>query len=119
MDDRARRAMVVLQGDSSANQGAAKAIDEGNPASRQWQDSMRPACPCCGFLTLTERNSFENCHVCFWEDDGQDDFDADEIKGGPNGSLSLSEARRNFLKFGASDERLRALVRPPNPDEIP
>ncbi|MFF1770133.1 CPCC family cysteine-rich protein [Streptomyces sp. NPDC058249] len=29
-------------------------------------------CPCCGFLTLDERGSYEICPVCFWEDDGQD-----------------------------------------------
>jgi hypothetical protein len=26
--------------------------------------------------------------VCFWEDDGQDDHDADLVRGGPNGALS-------------------------------
>jgi Cysteine-rich CPCC len=35
-------------------------------------------CPCCGFITLTERSADEICPVCFWEDDGQDDHDADE-----------------------------------------
>ncbi|MEU2155428.1 CPCC family cysteine-rich protein [Streptomyces sp. NPDC019396] len=39
---------------------------------------------------------FEICHVCFWEDDGQDEHDADEVRGGPNGSLSLSKARETF-----------------------
>lgn len=29
-------------------------------------------CPCCGFLTLDERGTFEICPVCFWEDDGQE-----------------------------------------------
>ncbi|MFI8189745.1 CPCC family cysteine-rich protein [Streptomyces sp. NPDC085946] len=29
-------------------------------------------CPCCGFLALGERSTFEICSVCFWEDDGQD-----------------------------------------------
>ncbi|MFD6332064.1 CPCC family cysteine-rich protein [Streptomyces niveus] len=53
-------------------------------------------CPCCGFLTLGERSSFEICPVCFWEEDGQDDHDADRVRGGSNGRLSLTEARRNF-----------------------
>jgi hypothetical protein len=57
-------------------------------------------CPCCGCLTLTERNVFEICPVCFWEDDGQDDVDADDIRGGPNRSLSLTEARQDFRDFG-------------------
>jgi cysteine-rich CPCC protein len=60
-------------------------------------NSPRVSCPCCGFLTLTERSAFEICPVCFWEDDGQDDADADDTKGGPNSS-SLTEARRNFLE---------------------
>jgi hypothetical protein len=36
------------------------------------------------------------CPLCWWEDDGQDDPRADEVWGGPNGGLSLTEARRNF-----------------------
>jgi hypothetical protein len=57
------------------------------------------------------------CPVCFWEDDGQDDADADVIRGGPNGQLSLTEARANYIRFGASDERSMSSVRPPRPDE--
>ena len=34
--------------------------------------------------------------VCFWEDDGQDDHHADEVRGGPNYTLSLTEARANY-----------------------
>ncbi len=52
------------------------------------------------------------CPICQWEDDGQDNADADVIRGGPNGPLSLTEARRNFLAIGAchtvSLERARA-----------
>ena len=53
-------------------------------------------CPCCGYVTLTERAAYEICPLCWWEDDGQDDPRADEVWGGPNGDVSLSEARRNF-----------------------
>lgn len=53
-------------------------------------------CPCCGFLTLEERGGYEICEVCNWEDDGQDDSNANVVFGGPNGALSLAEARRNF-----------------------
>ena len=56
--------------------------------------------------------------LCFWKDDGQDDLDADDDKGGPNSS-SLSEARRNFRTFGACDESAKQSVREPNPDEMP
>src|SRR5215216_1988474 len=51
------------------------------------------ACPCCGYLTLDDRAGYEICPVCSWEDDGQDDHDADEVRGGPNYGLSLTAAR--------------------------
>jgi cysteine-rich CPCC protein len=54
------------------------------------------ACPCCGDVTLSERGAYEICPTCWWEDDGQDDADADTVRGGPNGSLSLTEARRQY-----------------------
>jgi hypothetical protein len=76
-------------------------------------------CPCCGFKTLGARGGFEICPVCFWEDDGQDDHDADVVRGGPNGSLSLTAARANFRQFGACEERFLQNVRQPRPDEMP
>jgi hypothetical protein len=79
----------------------------------------RNACPCCHYLTLDQRGGFEICPVCFWEDDGQDDLDADVVRGGPNGQLSLAQARLNYRAFGACDERSRPHVRPPTPDEMP
>jgi hypothetical protein len=74
-------------------------------------------CPCCGFKTLPERGGYEICPVCFWEDDGQDDHDADIVRGGPNKNLSLSEARKNFIAYGASDERYLENVRRPLAEE--
>ncbi|MEV7198411.1 CPCC family cysteine-rich protein [Streptomyces griseoluteus] len=76
-------------------------------------------CPCCGYPTLAERGLYEICAVCFWEDDGQDDHDADRVRGGPNGLLSLTEARRNFHARGAGDERCTEFVREPMPHEHP
>ena len=75
-------------------------------------------CPCCGYKTLCGRGQDEICPVCFWQDDGQDDHDADEVRGGPNRRLSLSDARENYKRIGASDERRRAFVRAPLPEEI-
>lgn len=75
-------------------------------------------CPCCGLKTLLERAAFEICPVCFWEDDGQDDADADEVRGGPNGSLSLSVARANYRSCGACEERATPFVRKAFPDEL-
>ena len=74
------------------------------------------ACPCCGHGTLGERGGFEICPVCFWEDDGQDSADAGVERGGPN-QTSLTVARRNYLAYGACDERAREHVRSPRPDE--
>jgi|TARA_B100000378_G_C18039564_1_gene410133 hypothetical protein len=56
--------------------------------------------------------------VCFWEDDGQDDPDAELVRGGPNGSLSLLKARINFAQIGAGDVRHRQYVRPPKETEL-
>src|SRR5262245_19492648 len=56
----------------------------------------RFTCPCCGYPSLRSWAEYEICRLCGWEDDGQDDGDADLVSGGPNGSLSLVEARDNF-----------------------
>ena len=55
--------------------------------------------------------------MCFWEDDGQDDHDPDEVRGGPNASLSLTDAREAFKLNRACEERFRDKVRPPLADE--
>ncbi|MEU4773653.1 CPCC family cysteine-rich protein [Micromonospora sp. NPDC023644] len=60
-------------------------------------------CPCCRCITLDERGMYQICVVCFWEDDGSDDASAHEPSG-PNGSLTLAQARENFARFGACDE---------------
>jgi hypothetical protein len=70
-------------------------------------------------MTLGERGGFEVCPVCFWEDDGQDEHDADVVRGGPNGDLSLTEARANYRKLGACKERFVGNVREPHPEELP
>lgn len=77
------------------------------------------ACPCCGFLTLTDRSywSFEICPVCFWENDPLQEEDP-FYWGGANG-ISITEGLTNFGRCGAShpDEALR--VRAPAVDEVP
>ena len=80
---------------------------------------MREPCPCCGYLTIESHAGYDVCAVCYWEDDGQSDADADEALGGPIGALSLSQARRNFREFGAIEVRFLSKVRPPRIDEIP
>lgn len=56
-------------------------------------------CPCCYLPTLSERESYEICPLCNWEDDGQDNYNADIILGGPNSNYSLTEARQNFIIY--------------------
>ena len=76
-------------------------------------------CPCCGYLTLPRKPSgtYDLCPVCFWEDDGVQ-FENPFYEGGAN-SISLNEARQNFLKFGAYREKAISFVRKPLPEEIP
>jgi methylenetetrahydrofolate reductase (NADPH) len=76
-------------------------------------------CPCCQCKTLGVRGAYEICAVCFWEDDDQDDYDADVVRGGPNGSLSLTEGRANYRAFRASREEDLPHVREPYPHELP
>lgn len=58
--------------------------------------TARVSCPCCGYPTLAEARAYEVCILCWWEDDGQGDAEADVVRGGSNGDLSLSAARANF-----------------------
>lgn len=74
-------------------------------------------CPCCRMRTLRGRGEDEICPVCFWEDDGQDDADADVVRGGQNGGLSLTQARANYQRIQVSDPKFAARVRPPTADE--
>jgi hypothetical protein len=79
--------------------------------------AQRVQCPCCGYRTLLARGEDEICQVCYWHDDGQDDPKADEVWGGPNKNLSLTQARANFRAFGASHRERLPHVRPPRPEE--
>ncbi|MFF3359278.1 CPCC family cysteine-rich protein [Streptomyces sp. NPDC002917] len=42
---------------------------------------------------------------------GSSSHDADRVRGGPNGPLSLTEARRNFHDMGSRNERSTKFVR--------
>jgi hypothetical protein len=79
---------------------------------------MKFACLCCGFLTLEEHpeGSYEICPVCFWENNHVQFRDPTWI--GAN-KVSLLEARENFARFGATEERFKSFVRHPYPDEYP
>jgi hypothetical protein len=73
-------------------------------------------CPCCRCRTLAQRGANQICPVCFWEDDGQDDSDADVVRGS-NGKLSLTVARENYIQYGACESKFVAHVRAPLPEE--
>lgn len=66
---------------------------------------VKYSCPCCGYPTLSQRGGFEICALCFWEDDGQDEHNAELVLSGPNHDYSLTEARRNW-------ERHQTMYRP-------
>ncbi|MCP4156103.1 MAG: hypothetical protein GY757_50755 [bacterium] len=66
-------------------------------------------CPCCGYRTIGARGNFHICPVCWWEDDGQDNEDADLVSGGPN-YISLTQARINYLKKGIFDPARKDLI---------
>lgn len=70
-------------------------------------------CSCCGF-----RTGPGTCPICFWTNDGQADPDA-IVPDGPNGELSLSDARLNFAIYSASHPRYQEMVRAPYPYEQP
>lgn len=67
----------------------------------------RYTCPCCGYPTLERRIMWEICFICWWEDDGQDDADKENVRG--INQLALVKARSNFaenmLSFNRKDER--------------
>ena len=72
-------------------------------------------CPCCKCKTLRGRDEYAICVVCNWEDDGQDDYDADIVRGGPNGQeLSLTAGRANYLRIAACSEDALDRVRAPH-----
>jgi hypothetical protein len=95
---------------------ASKLVGESTIRENHRQQSYR--CPCCHYRTLHERGGFEICPVCYWEDDGQDDVGADTVRGGPNGSLSLTLAGENYSKYGVYDPKYIEHVRPPRSPEM-
>jgi len=74
-------------------------------------------CPCCGYKTLETPAAMALCPVCWWEDDGQEDVDAYEVKLTVNGTLSLAEAREHYARCGAAHPRFLPYVRTPQVTE--
>jgi hypothetical protein len=70
-------------------------------------------CPCCGYKTID--GDFDICQVCFWQKDSV--AEQDDEPGGAN-SVSLSQAKENYKKYGAMEERFLENVRAPKVDEL-
>lgn len=104
----------ISQSERVAIQGLADRIEATRDAR-----PLRFACPCCGFLTLSEPppGTYAICKVCFWEDDGVQFADPD-YEGGAN-TVSLNQARKTFALHGVSELRFEANVRAPLPEELP
>lgn len=78
---------------------------------------IRFRCPCCGYRTLEEPSTLGLCPVCWWEDDGQEDSDASDVRNTVNGELSLADARLHYSQCGASHPRFLPYVRKPEVSE--
>lgn len=87
---------------------------------RRKKEFVRSPCEVCGYLTFAvhERGRFFTCPTCFWEDDGFHD-DPDQPCDGPNGDLSVNEARKNYKQFGACERDMIKHVRKSKPEEVP
>lgn len=74
-------------------------------------------CPCCGYKTfdVPANGSYDICPVCFWEDDPVQLKNPDYV-GGAN-HISLRQAQKNFLEFGACEKNMKSHVRAPREDE--
>ena len=75
---------------------------------------VKEKCSCCGYYTLDEKDVYEICPVCFWEDNSETE-DPDEYN--ECNRISLSEARKNYLSFGACKKEFRINVRRPKKSE--
>lgn len=77
-------------------------------------------CLCCGYLTLPvpdKEAAGYICPVCFWENDIF--LRKHTHRSVCNSSMTLLEGEKNFIKFGACQERLVQYVREPKEEEIP
>ncbi|WP_010249949.1 glycosyltransferase [Acetivibrio cellulolyticus] len=79
---------------------------------REESVSKKHTCPCCGYQTFAnDWDDEEICKICYWQND-IDQFTNPNYDGGAN-EVSLSQARMNYLEFGASDKRYMFVVEKP------
>ena len=68
------------------------------------------SCPCCGFKTIDKRGDYDICKVCWWEDYGEDNENAENKMSGPNYGISLALGRYNYLVYGLYDPKRTDLM---------
>ncbi len=71
-------------------------------------------CPCCGYFTYNvpaNEDCGYICPVCFWENDPFISSDCEPSVS--NHGITLTEAKFNFLQFGACEKEMLSYVRPP------
>lgn len=73
-------------------------------------------CPCCGYKTLEDSSTYNICEICFWEDDIVQ-FNDPNYEGGAN-RVSLKQAQKNFMKFGACETDFLDYVRKPTEKDV-
>jgi hypothetical protein len=81
-------------------------------------EGYRRACPCCGYRTLCDLfpGSYEICPVCFWEDDLVQFEDPNQGCGANH--VSLMQARKKYVVFGACEKEALPHVRRPLASEV-
>lgn len=62
-------------------------------ARRDISSGLSNSCPICGYMTLATRCDHDICGICFWQDDGQDNPEADNSYIGPNQVHSINTFR--------------------------
>ncbi len=72
-------------------------------------------CPVCFCRTLNGRGDLDVCPVCYWEDDGEYD---ESVVNDWNSGLTIVQARRNYVKYGAYDKQYVKKVRKPLRTEV-
>ena len=68
-------------------------------------------CPCCGYTTLNQKppGTYLICPICFWEDDAEQGYSSNQV--------SLRQAQRNFIEFGACERQWLKDVRRPTAND--
>lgn len=72
-------------------------------------------CSCCGYKTLEDDTVFEVCEICSWQDD---EFfgDSPDCENNVN-RISLLQAQKNFIEFGACNKESIKYVRKPDEND--